>query len=187
VAPPAASPKSGGSVSERLTRKVGPLPVWAWAAALLAAYFLYTRMTAGKSAAAPAPASTGPADTTGTDSSGQVSAGFDQVQAGIDANTASLDSLTSALLSAAPPSVDSGAAPGGSSQTGPASSPTPPAATAAAHAGHLTQTAAGTLSWGGVTFTTKAAFNRWATAHHTTPAKEFAAHPQAKAIYSTLR
>jgi hypothetical protein len=40
--------------SNPLTRKAGPLPVWAWALLLIAAYFLYTRLRGNTAAAAPA-------------------------------------------------------------------------------------------------------------------------------------
>lgn len=198
---PPRKPGGGRGIGARLTAKVGPLPVWAWAAAILAAYLLYTRMTSS-GAVAPSTAG-GTADTTSTDANtgGSVTdggGGFDTsgLEASIGANTdqvaalgSQFDALAFQIQNTPPPDPGStGAPPGSTSQTGPASTPTPtPTPTSPAATGHLTQSSAGVLQWGGVTFTTKAAFNRWAQQHGTTPTKEFATHPQAKAVYSTLR
>ena len=237
---PSPSPKGspGRSLGARLGRKVGPLPVWLWAAAILGAYLLYTRLHPS-TATTPATASAAPGNTTGADTSGGVgSVGTDlsavtaqlgSLGASVDANAAqvgtlgasvdanaaqvgtlgssidantgqvgalgsSVDALTYQIMTTQPPSAGSNGAPPGAGASsgstggaGPAAVSTPAPAQAAAAAGHLTQTSAGSLSWGGLTFTTKAAFNRWASAHGTSATKEFAAHPQAKAIYSTLR
>lgn len=68
-----APPEHGGGL-EGLTRKVGPLPAWAWAALLLVGYFLYTRMKGSSTAGSSTTSSTGadmnpvPAATDQTDS-----------------------------------------------------------------------------------------------------------------------
>lgn len=196
----APAPARRQGLAGRLTAKVGPLPVWAWAAVILGAYLLYTRLH-------PA-AVTSPGDTTATpDTSGDSGAQSPSSGMGgtadnmnqalfdsLSANTSSLDALTSQLLSQPSPYSNYGDAPalgtpaGDTSQgTGPASQPTPAPTAAAAPAGHLTQTAAGKLSWGGLTFTSKAAFDSWAKAHGSSTTAELRNHPQARAIYSTLR
>lgn len=210
VAKPKGSP--GRSLGARLGRKVGPLPVWAWAAVILGAYLLYSRLHPGAATSGGTTAltaSTDPGSTTGGDTSGGVgSAGTDlsaitaQLGANQDAQNqaqdaqsqalgalgSSVDALTWQIMRTTPdPAGANGAPPGAGSSSGAASTPTPPPAQAAAAAGHLTQTTAGSLQWGGLTFTTKAAFNSWAKSHRTSATKEFAAHPQAKALYSTLR
>jgi hypothetical protein len=205
VAPQPKPKPSKRGLGSRLSAKVGPLPVWAWAAVILGAYLLYTRLH-------PATATsdtTATPDTSGdsgaqSPSSGMGGSGDNMSQALFDslsANTSSVDALTSQLLSQPTPYSEFGDSPlagyptGDTSQgSGPASQPTtqptpatPAAAPAAAPAGHPTQTTAGKLSWGGLTFTTKAAFDNWARTHGTTTAKELSNHPQAKAIYSTLK
>jgi hypothetical protein len=213
VAAPPPDPKSGsgGGVGARLTAKVGPFPVWLWAALILGAYLLYTRLHPGTATAATTAATTA-TDPAAVDTSGAAggvgAASFDPsgLQASVDANTASSDANASSIdaiwqllslptadagttVATTPPPdpVATGAAPGGTSQAGPASAPTPAPAVQTAAAGHLTQTTPGLLSWGGQTFTTKAAFNQWAQKHGTTAAAEFKTHPQAKALYAGLR
>lgn len=208
----AAPSKRSPSIAARLSRKVGPLPVWAWAAVILGAYFLYTRLHGGSSSSSAASNSTPatPTDTTsGSDSGAQVPVGgggspVDNSSANllsaIGANQAALDQLTSQILSQPTPysNVDWSTllgAPYGSDfgltdSGGPASQPTPAASTPApttVSSAHPTQNTAGVLKWGGINFTTKAQFASWAKAHGTTVDKELANHPQARAIYSTLR
>lgn len=198
--------KRSPSLAARLTRKAGPLPVWAWAAVILGAYFLYTRLSSSGSSSA----STDTTAVTSTDSTGDSGAqvpasgggsAADNVSGdlldGLNANTASLDALTSQILSqptpysnfgdgplAGAPAEDTGQGSGPAASPSPAPAPTTPAAVPA---GHPTQTAAGVLRWGGLTFTTRAAFDSWAKAHGSSTAKELSNHPQAKAIYSTLK
>lgn len=195
-------------VAARLTAKVGPLPVWAWAAVILGAFLLYTR-TAGKASSAAATDATGVTSNDGTTSDGaQVPASgagtpadnvSSQLIEGLNANTAALDQVTSQLLSMPTPYSNVGdgpliGAPDTSQQpTTPAGPAAQPTATQPATAGqvggnvHATQTAAGVLHWGGLTFTTKAAFDQWARSHGTTTAKELSNHPQAASIYGTLK
>lgn len=54
------------SLGQRLTGKVGPLPAWAWAALILGAFLLYTRLHSSSSSSgdATAPASTSSSDQT---------------------------------------------------------------------------------------------------------------------------
>ena len=111
---------------------------------------------------------------------------------------ATIDSLTNALISqeyanttpsdsSVPPMVPAGSstpAPGGPASQ--PASPATPTAQGGSIAPHATQTSAGMLQWGGLTFTSKAAFDRWAVAHGTTSRAELANHPQARQIYGTL-
>lgn len=190
-----------------MTAKVGPLPVWAWAAVILGAYLLYTRLhPSAKTSTADATATPDTSGNSAADStvSGQGGSGDNMSQGMFDAlsaNTSSLDALTSQILSTPvgsgfgptdPVPGDTGAGTTGpaaaSTSNAPASSPAAaPAATGAAPAAHPTQTAAGRLSWGGLTFTSKAAFDNWARAHGSSTTAELRNHPQAKAIYSTLK
>jgi hypothetical protein len=59
-APPAAE---GGSPLKAITRKVGPLPVWAYAAILVIGYVLYKRMKGGSSSTTAAAPATGASPT----------------------------------------------------------------------------------------------------------------------------
>lgn len=203
------------SLEARLTRKVGPLPVWGWAAVILGAFLIYTRLSA-KAGAASTDA-TGITSNDGTTGSAQVPASgsgspADNVSSALldqlDVNTSALDALTSQILSIPTPYSNVGDGPligapasdASQTQTAEQPEPTAPAAPAAqptvsqpataAQVGgnvHTTQTAAGVLHWGGLTFTDKASFDRWARAHGTTTTKELSNHPQARSIYSTLR
>lgn len=209
--------KSTRGLVNRLTAKVGPLPVWAWAAAILAAYFLYSRMrppaatTTGDTASASTPdGSTGSAQ---VPASGQGSPA-DNLSSGLlsqlGANTAAIDALTSQILSQPTPYSNFGDAPAAGTPasdlgygSGPAAVPTTPSpndnrvspsghtptptAVGASPGRGATQTTAGVLKWGGLTFTTKAAFDSWARSHGTTTNAELSNHPQARAIYSTLK
>lgn len=193
---------SNASLSSRLTRKVGPLPVWAWAAAILGAYLAYSHFRGGGSAgnsassdstAAPVGSTTGAGSGAQAPASGQGTpadnASGDLLAELYGTNAGTIDSLTNALLTkqsldAAHP--DNGAPAGSTGQVGPAGGPTPPPAITSAARGHLTQTTTGQLVWGGQRFTTKAGFNAWARAHGTTTDRELANHPQARALYSTL-
>lgn len=191
--------KRSPSFAARLTRKVGPLPVWAWAAIILGAYFLYTRLHSSSATSSSTPA-TPTTDTTGSDTGAVGSSSAPDtsgLSGALDTNTATLDQLTQQLLTMpsygtlgdvtglgaeVPSDLGNG--------SGPAANPTAPTTAAVATAkpaAHPTQNTAGVLKWGGLTFTTKAAFNSWAKAHGTTATKELSNHPQARAIYSTLR
>lgn len=201
MAPQPKPSKSG--LGSRLQAKVGPLPVWAWAAVILGAYLLYSRLHTNTSSTSNSTATPDTSGSSGADtvSSGQGSSADNMSQAMFDslsANTSSLDALTSQLLSTP---IGSGFGPtdpmpgdnagGTASQPAatapPTSSATAPAATGAPPAAHPTQTAAGKLSWGGLTFTTKSAFDSWAKAHGSSTTAELRNHPQARAIYSTLK
>lgn len=200
MAPPK-PPKSKAGFANRLTAKVGPLPVWGWAAAILGAYLLYTRLRPA-SAAVPATDTTATPDTSGdtgsqVPASGQGSAADNLNGTLLDqlgANTSSIDALTSQLLQGGG-SYSYGDAPaagtpqGAVAQDGPASSPTVATHPVAVggNVSHATQTQSGSLSWGGQTFTSKVAFDAWAKAHGSSTNAELKQHPQAKAIYSTLR
>lgn len=184
------------SLEARLTRKVGPLPVWAWAASIIALYLLYTRLHKA------APAST--ADTTAVpaatgNNSAQVPASgqgapvdnlnqslFDS----LGANTAAIDQLTQQLLQtvvASDPGLPQDTPQGAPTPApGPAATPTP-APVAKQPQVHQTQTTAGVLTWGGVNFHSRAAFDTWAKQHGTSSAQIFRSHPQAKTLYSTLQ
>lgn len=201
--PPAPKPKSAGGIGGRLTRKVGPLPVWAWAAAILAAYLLYSRLSSGGPPAASEPPAPAPSDGTGNDagpgilpSVGGSSGSFGDPGQSNDllaqlygVNAASIDSLTSALLTkqsieAANP--NEGGPPGASSQaTAMAPTPAPVAASKASPPG-TSQPQAGVLYWDGKAFATKTAFNAWLKARGFNAQKYLANKPQAKAIYSAL-
>ena len=196
------APPSSPGVVGRLTAKAGPLPVWAWAALILGAVFIYSRRHPGAktdtTATPPDSSSSSGADSV---SSGQGGAGDNMSQPMFDslaANTSSLDALTSQLLSLPVGSGFGGVDPlpgdpgpagpaGPAGAPGPAATPTPAAAKPAA-AAHPSQTAAaGKLSWGGRTFTTQRAFDAWAKAHGSSSKGELRNHPQARAIYSTLK
>jgi len=196
VAAPSARKGTRG-LQRRLTAKVGPLPVWGWAAAILAAYFLYSRMrppaatTSNDVASASTPdGSTGSAQVPASGQGSPADNMNGDLLGQLGANTAAIDALTSQILSASPFPYEYGDAPAAGSGSVAAQPTVQTASTpqqVGANAGHATQTAAGTLQWGGLTFTTKAAFDRWAKAHGTTAAAEFKTHPQARAIYGTLR
>lgn len=205
--------KSTRGFVNRLTAKVGPLPVWAWAAVILGAYFLYSRMrppaattTADVSSASTPDATTGAAQVPASGQGAPVDNLSQPLLDSLGANTAAIDALTSQVLSQPTPYSNFGDGPmAGISASdfaygmGPAAAPTVsqpapapspvPAQTMPANtgAGHQTQTAAGVLKWGGVTFTTKAQFDSWARAHGSSASRELSQHPQAKAIYSTLK
>lgn len=201
--PPAPSPpKSGGGLAARLTNKVGPLPVWAWAALILGLILLYMRLRPSTPPAAseqpPAGPETGQA---GGVSGGGASGGYagesnDLLLELHGRNAATIDSLTSAILTqrsidatapAATPgtvaTVASGAAPSSVQATGPAAAPAPPPVTAPPG---TTQRQANVLVWDGQSFTTKAGFNAWLKARGFNANQYLANKPQAKAIYSTL-
>lgn len=199
MAPPSVTPKSTkrGLVT-RLTAKVGPLPVWGWAAVILGAYLLYSRMrppaattTADTSSASTTDGTTGSAQVPASGQGGSVDNLSGQLFDALGANSAAVDALTSQILSQPVPFTEFGDAPAAGSG-GPAAQPTTQAPTTTtpqqigANAGHATQTQAGSLKWGGVSFTTKKAFDQWAKSHGTTTARELNNHPQAKAIYSSL-
>lgn len=210
MAPAASPPKSRKGLQARLTAKVGPLPVWLWAVAILGAYLLYAHLH--PSSGSPAPdsstaVSAGDSTTGGAQvpSSGQGTPA-DNLSSGlldaIGANTSAADALTSQILNYAPlpdPAVGSGdlfglgdytqsQQPSSAPGPGPAASPTPPASTVAAVAQpHQTQTSAGILSWDGLQFTSRSAFDRWASAHGTSSAAIFRTHPAAKNLYGTLK
>lgn len=207
MAPPN-PPSTGGSFADRLTRKVGPLPVWAWAAVILTVGYLIYRRSGGGAAAqtttAPLSTSTSGTDTgavsggggSGTPSSNLTPDLFGHIY---DANVGTIDALTNAIVNQsalAASSLEAGGPPGAVSQSGAASAPTvnapggaatPPAVKVGGSTAHETQTAPGSLSWGGKTFTTKAGFDAWATQHKTTTKAELANHPQARQIYGTLK
>lgn len=208
MAPPS-TPRSKAGFQQRLTAKVGPLPVWGWAVAILGTYLLYTQLRpSGSSTTTPTTLTDA---TSGNDSGAQVPASgqgspADNVSGGmldsLGANTSAVDALTSQLLSATPVIMDAAGSPtpgadvtqtSGNASPPPASAPTVtqptphPAAVGAPPAQHMTQTAAGKLAWGGLTFTSKAAFDSWAKAHGSSTNAELNNHPQAKAIYSTLK
>jgi hypothetical protein len=199
-------PRSKGGFAARMTAKVGPLPVWGWAVAIIGLYLLYTRLH-------PAPAATTTTDTTATpDTSGDSGSQLPVSGAGsaadnfsgalldqLGANTSAIDALTSQILSQPVPGMDANGAPtpgaptdtsgNGSGSTPPPAAPPPtphPVATGG-NVAHMTQTAAGQLQWGGLTFTTKAAFDSWAKAHGSSTASELKNHPQARQIYGTLK
>jgi hypothetical protein len=195
---PAKAAASNRGLAARFTRKLGPLPVWAWAAVILGLYLVYTHFHASTGAAA-STADTTAVPAAGGDGSAQVpSSGqggtvdnlnqdlFDQ----LGANTAAIDQLTAQLLQNSIATVDmgSGIAPGAVSQAGPASTQSTPLQIAKiAAAPHQTQTASGVLSWDGISFTSRAAFDKWAKQHGTTSQQIFKKHPAAKNIYSTLK
>lgn len=192
----------------RLTTKVGPLPVWGWAAVILGAYLLYSRMRppAATKTDEVASAST-PDGTTGAaqvPASGQGSSADNLSQTlleSLGANTSAIDALTAQVLSMPTPYSNFGDAPAAGTPaadlgqgTGPASQPqtqapttTQPVQAGASPGRGGTQAQAGVLKWGGLAFTTKTQFDSWARAHGTTTARELNKHPTAKAIYSTLR
>jgi hypothetical protein len=186
--------------------------VWGWAALILGAYLLYSRL-GSQSQATASPDTSSASTTDGTTGAAQVPASGQggsadnlsgQLLDQLGANTSAIDALTSQILSMPTPYSNFGDGPAAGTPagdfgygTGPAATPTtaqPPAQSAApapantgANVGHLTQTAAGILKWGGVNFTTKAQFDSWARAHGTTSSRELSNHPQARAIYSTLK
>lgn len=217
AAKPGASP-SKRSLEARLTRKLGPLPIWAWAAVILVAYLLYSRIAGARATPTPDTTAVTAGDGSGgsaqVPSSGQGSAADNLSQSMIDqlgANQSSIDALTQAVLSSGygsgdglggsgyPGSYDMplGGPPGAISQQGAAASPTTVAKAAAAAGGHAaaassqpahpTQTAQGKLVWGGVTFTSRSAFDNWAKQHGTTSTAIFKQHPAAHSLYGTLK
>lgn len=196
-----AAKSSARSLGARLQAKVGPLPVWAWAAVILGIVLVYMRThSTGSTPATPT------ATTSGVDSGAQVpvsGAGGpgDNLPADLvdqlNANTSALDALTFQILSQPTPygqhdPLTGAPASDTSAGIGPASTPTPqapahPASVGAPPAAHPTQTASGVLKWGGLSFTTKAAFDSWARSHGSSTAAELQGHPQARGIYSTLK
>jgi hypothetical protein len=64
ITPTTNRPASGGGVTDRFTRKLGPLPVWAWAALILVGYFAYNHFKNAPAANTTDPnAPANPADT----------------------------------------------------------------------------------------------------------------------------
>lgn len=197
MAPPPAAKPSGG-LQARLTRKVGPLPVIVWAALLLAGGYLLYRRSGNTGSTPAAPTNS----TAGSDSGAQVPASgaggtVDNLNGdlldALGAQTQSLDALALQIYESGPygtaPQPTDGTvggtnAPPGTNGT--AAAPTTAPVAAAAAAGHQTQTQAGSLRWGGLTFTTRSAFDQWARSHGTTATAELRQHPQAKAIYGSL-
>lgn len=190
--PPVRPSNAGRTLAGRLTRKVGPLPVWAWAAAILGLALLYLRLRPSAPPAvgeAPTPA---PVDGSGGDAGGVTGSAGSFGDAGqsndliaqlYGVNAASIDQLTGALLTkqsidATPP--NEGGPPGASAQAGQAAAPSK-----ASPAG-TTQTQAGVLHWDGRSFRTKTAFNAWLKARGLNAQGYLANKPGAKAIYSTL-
>lgn len=72
AAPPPAKPNGIGA---RLTAKVGPLPVWAWALVLLIGGYLAYRLIGGSSSSTPAAAPSGASSDAGSSADADTSAG----------------------------------------------------------------------------------------------------------------
>lgn len=193
--PPAPSPppSGGGGIAARFTRKVGPLPVWGWAALILGAYLLYARLHPADTAAAEPVQQAGPASDEGAQvpasgTTGQLAGPSEDLIAQIYGdNAATIDTLTNALLTQESLRLSSGVAPGSVSSSGEAAAPAAPATAATAAVAHQSQPQAGLLRWDGQVFATQAGFRAWAKAHGTSPERIFRTHPRAKAIFSTLR
>lgn len=158
------SSSSNRSLGARLTAKVGPLPVWAWALALLAVGYLVYRFTGAGSSSTSSTSST--TDTSSTDTApaadggqpGPDQTGTTDTQTGLNDTLLSqlsgvpgqLDALTQAVLSAEAfvpgagdsgsgstvPNTGAGVNPGGVNKPA-ASTPAKPAARAKAPA-HVT-------------------------------------------------
>lgn len=194
---PARPNNSGRTLAGRLTRKVGPLPVWAWAALILGLALLYLRLRPVDSAAADTPSPAAAEGTGGAAGSVSPAGPYGDAQQSNDllsqlygTNAATIDTLTNTLLTQASLKTDAGAPQGAVSTAGPASSPTVsqprPPATAASPRG-TTQTQSKVLNWDGKAFTTKAGFNAWAKARGYNVNTYLSNKPQAKAIYATLK
>lgn len=203
MAPPAPKPPApggGGGLVGRFTRKVGPLPVWAWAAAILGLILLYMRFGgASGPPAAEEVAPPGPVDGADGGGSGTVSGGGsgdagssnDLLAQLYGINAGTIDSLTAALLTQrsldeTAPTPTPGTV-GGTNMAPSATHPNGPAAAPVASAPPgTTQRQANVLVWDGQRFTTKAGFNAWAKARGFNVQQYLSNRPQAKAIYSTL-
>lgn len=103
-----------------LTRKLGPLPAWAWAGVVVGAYLVYAHSRPADAQAAGLSLSRSPDASRGADEAGQQGS-LEDLLAG---QQGSIDALLAALLGtsasqAAP--TGGGGAPGASSQAGPAS------------------------------------------------------------------
>jgi hypothetical protein len=141
VAPPPSPGKAAPKgMAGRLTAKVGPLPVWAWAAvALVVGYYVYKR-SSSSSASTTTPATTDTSTTTPstTDTSGTPTT--DTTDTTTDSGLSTLDSSLLALLGQESDSLASaitatsankasgpasGGPPSSSSPNGPAASPSP--------------------------------------------------------------
>lgn len=204
---------SNRSLQARFTRKVGPLPVWGWAAVILGAYLLYSRLHPAKVETTAVPTDGTAGDGTAQQpASGQGSAADNwsgDLLDALGANSAAIDALTLQLQQgqvdshplspgtegvSVDPTVLSlptdwlpGWAPPHDPAT-PAAAPSPSGTAAGAVVSpHQTQTRTGILSWDGVNFTTKSAFDKWARTHGTSSAAIFKTHPQAQKLYGTLK
>lgn len=206
MAPPA--PAKG--LAGRFTRKVGPLPVWAWAALILGAFLLYSRMSGSSPAGADETPKPEPVDGTEGGGAGPVAGGSSPPTPGqsndllaelYGVNAGTIDSLTAALLTqrsldATAPQPTPGTVggtnlpQGATDQEGPASSPIypngPGAAPAKAAPRGTSQRQSNVLVWDNQRFTTKAGFDAWLKARGLSARSYLANRPQAKAIYSTL-
>lgn len=139
MAPPVPKPKV--SAGNPLTRKLGPLPAWAWLLIVVGGFLAYRRLHGGQandvsaptfSGGAVGPAGTGSSVVSGDESGG---GGLSSLEQALEAQQATIDQLTGRLTQtpaevAAPTSQ--GAPQGAAAQSGPASSPAPAPAPAAA-------------------------------------------------------
>lgn len=157
MAPPA-KPKSGGFAA-RMTRKVGPLPVWAWAALILAAgYLIYRRRGTSSSSASQTTAVPVTPDVTGSNtgalgSSGSDTGGGSQIPAPVDLSgiTGELDTLAQQLAaqSAGQASSYQQGGPPGSTDQGSAAAPASSTPVSAYHPSY-TATPVSTPNFGAV-------------------------------------
>lgn len=163
---------AGGSIQDRLTRKLGPLPVWAWAAIVVGAAIAYSHFHAKTAAASTGPADTGqgamaanPIDT-GAGVGGSAGAGGPMDNLSPDAlaalysslggfvgttGTGGADATTAAASStSALSTTDTAQASGGGTSSGAFLAPIPVAGTSTGTGGTEISTVTGGVSDGGV-------------------------------------
>lgn len=175
----------GGGVKAALTRKIGPLPAWAWLAGLALVALWWRR-----SHSSAATSSSGQSDTAGVTGGGTGGGGSpsggggDSGSSGGDTGAttpttgASVTDVSSNVPAALPFSLRSAILPRGTSQ--PLNAGADPFSRMVG--GRLVQP----LQWDGQTFYSQASFEQWAKSHGTSAQAILSKHPSASNIFGQL-
>lgn len=187
---------STSKVKAALTRKLGPLPAWLWLVIVGGGIYYWRHRNAAASAAVatgtaagvPAGAGSGIGGSTGSGDSGGGGGGdLPQPPIAGAGGTASWDPLQQpgGTDTITVPGMDTAPAPGDVPTTAPTAAPSP----LRRGSSQPLTAAPGTvqpLFWGGQTFVSKSAFDRWASQHGTNTNAILALHPEAARIYGQL-